>query len=159
MKFNNISRAFVAGTIVIALAAILAGCNGSAEVASATSQPEIALATSLKRDVMPAFKGMSSLLDGWTYSNKFGEDDWRVDTDMDAHGAKPIEGGDVPDIRLDRTGKNGQEFLQIRYRGKEILINLDDPNYQALVRRAILDISQVRLGELKDLVDKQLATK
>lgn len=150
----------MAGIIIIALT-VIAGCGGPSSTVSA-SKSEVddnVYIPASTRDAMPAFKGMSSLLDGWTYANKFGEDDWRVDTDMDAHGARPIEGGDVPDIRLDATSKDGQQILWIRYRGKEVFIRKDDPNYQALVRRSILDMGQTRLGELKDLVDKQLALK
>lgn len=149
----------MAGIIVIAFAMTVTNCGRSEAQSVDDSFIDTVSASVKNEDTLSAFKDMSSLLDGWTYENKFGEDDWRVDIWLDAHGAHPAKLGDVPDVRLDQTNKDGEVVLWVRYHGQERFVSGNSPNWGVEIRKLILDMARVRIVELREQIDRQLAAK
>ena len=104
---------------------------------------------------LPTVKGLGSILEGWTFTNNWGTDDWMVDTILQAHGAKEADSGEIPDIRLEATTKDGDLVLWVRYRGQDRYVRKSDPSFSSQFTKVMVDMARLRLAELRQEISRK----
>ncbi len=104
---------------------------------------------------LPTVEGLGSVLEGWTFTNNWGVDDWRVDTILQAHGGHEADSGEIPDIRLESTSKNDEPVLWVQYRGRDRFVGKSDPEFHTQFTKVLIDMARLRLAELREEISRK----
>lgn len=145
--------------ILARLPEVVTDWHNSQSATTPTSTMGVLSLPSLDESVQPPV-GLRSLLDGWTFENHWGEDDWRVDTILAGYGAKDVvndASGVAPDIDLEAT--NSGKTLWVRYHGHEQFIRKDDPGFFRRVTEVVIDMARVKLTEARADLARQAGEK